>query len=654
MKKLSFKTVLAVLFLLVHYSGFSQTDTTIFTSSFEQKILLKLANSEKADELDIALAFDYNQPVSEGIRKRMEMIKIEFDKKLAEQKNQTKKVKLISNYLQENFFKKYDGKAFFNDLFSIGSYNYVSAAMLYTLFFKNYGVEYEIKEAPEQIIILAGPADNRVMVGEPIPKMAMLEFNEKVKTDYLNYYADIKVISIEKIKNSSLDKLFKEYYDDYNLNNMLQLAALQYRNKAIFKYSENEYTEAINSLEKANLINPLRSNKFLMNALLASKLGEENNQKKFEAKYLAKYVNLNSKDPEAINNADDFFKVVSNELIFTSPQKEKYVNYYSTFTSLVDDSIAIDNFVDNYHYFMAYNEYVFSNFRQSLFHLNQSYIVNPDNVLTKGLVEEVGRKHFFTDMKHESTIDSLEAYFEIFPFMFQDKLYQQYYSYCFMHIISKCFRNNDVVKGNKYLVRFSNVMSENPDWVFDESHVEGAFADIAIYYMKNNKMKEAMKYIKKGQEIVPDAYSLKRLEGEINTITNYKVKPYEYAPVKPAKDDYEERFTKMMDNRCFVSTTYTKDNVTTPVPDNEKIKISSVDDKKITYTYKNKTEKGKWAIRPKIKLFYLIPDSNKDEYITFKIVDFDGKTFKLRVYETDKSKQVIKLNKNVIEFKICN
>ena len=70
---------------------------------------------------------------------------------------------------------------------------------------------------------------------------------------------------------------------------------------------------------------------------------------------------------------------------------------------------------------------------------------------------------------------------------------------------------------------------------------------------------------------------------------------------------------------------------------NESFEFVAEENNDCNYTHNGKTEKGKWAYRPKSKCIYFVPNYNKDNYKVFKVKEVSAGKIVLLPYKDQKT-----------------
>ncbi len=616
-------------------------DTAIFSSDFEKMTFLRYLDYQEIKPLDLLSC-----PVhSEGIEKENEKKLGEITGRLNDNKIGKKKLKKqireIYRLVQENYLKVYSEEASFNELLSSGKYNCVSGSALYALILDRFNIDYEIMSTPDHVYLIAGNGYDRFMIETTYPVDGVFYYDDRFKSDYIEYLVQVEFISEEDFISRTIDDLFEEHYEADEAIDMVQLASLQYYNRGVTLYEKSEYEKAIASFEKAKLLYPGNpTNEYALSLSLGQLINQQSIEKQYSGKTLAKFLNMNPNELKIIQFGSEYFNSVTKELMISHPDPEAYQNFFDEFRSHISDSIDLDEYMQTYYVNMGYYEYSTGDYSKSLRMLNLAYLLNPENIRTKDMIHNVGLKIFVRDTRHQAVIDSLEYYFDIFPFLFDHEIYQRYYTYCHCIVISKYFDDKQPEKGLEYLERFRNIFYEHPDIVFDKNLVELIFIEIMGYYVHRLDYNNGIRYLETGLEILPHSTKLKERRDELVRLKNSDIKPININTSRPITTmkkppNNEELFSDLF-AKCWKAETIIEGEDGYASSRYEHLTINAQPDKKAEFKIGGSEYSGRWAYRPNSRLMYLIPKRNENDYIVFKVTYIDFNRIVLRPYEDNK------------------
>jgi hypothetical protein len=533
--------VLAGLFFCL--SGYSNPiDSTLFNTDFEHTVFKKIASSDPVDSIDLFLALDY---ATSSAKERIQSFSKDLKNKI-EDYPVNKKLKTIFKSVHDEFLTKYTQDAYFNDIFKTGNYNCVSASALYAIILDNLNISYIIKQTPVHVYLVADPVNSSFVIETTLPGEKIVQYDERFKIHYIEYLHNNKIISESEFNNSSVDELFAANYSKDKTISLKGLAGLHYYNKGVFQYNKSSFNEALISFEKANILTSDELIKFMLNNALVSVMNIENQKKTYHGKILARYMLANDSNAEGIQYSKEYFDAVSAELIVNHPNVVAYKKYFS---ELKNDLGTIDkDMVQKYYFFLGYNSSINFRYSEALAYLGNSYKYNPENINTKELITQAVTRYMMNDKNHNMAIDSLNAYFERFPYLKQDKIMVNYLEYCYARTVETLLRMDYFSEGNQRLKEYEAFLKANPDFEPNKEYIKVIYQGLTWYHLRMNNNDLAEQALRKGIRLLPEEEDLK---GMLRTLMYSKGGNYEYPELmndsKPIKK-YLLAMAKAKDN----------------------------------------------------------------------------------------------------------
>ena len=159
------------------------------------KLMILSGNSISQDALE-----DYLSQVKQFVQT--------IDLSELDKMKEKKKVKYIYDDVHKVFFKKYEEKVIFQDIFTKGYYNCATASSLFACIFDLLRIPYNGKETPSHVFLVAYPASSNILVETTTPGTGSVSFSDKTISDYINYLVRSKIITAEDTRNQSVNELF--------------------------------------------------------------------------------------------------------------------------------------------------------------------------------------------------------------------------------------------------------------------------------------------------------------------------------------------------------------------------------------------------------------------------------------------------------------
>lgn len=613
-----------IIFLLIFVFAsttfsYSQEDLT-----FEERILNNYKDSIP-DVYDLLHTVNYDSKLHLEGKKKISSFIQELNNKGVQKKSLKKQIQTIYKKTHSNFFSKYDENAFFNDIFKNGNYNCVTASALYALIFDEFKINYSIRETPNHVYIIADTLGLQTLIESTLPGSGVMSFNAKYKKDYIEYLKDNKIISESEFQSETTEKLFKKYYTKDKSINKYELAAIQYYNKGIFLFNEEKYSGAAKNLAKALTIYPSNTIKYMHYAALQNALINDVKTKTFDGEIFGQIVKAAEEDESLQGLSKDYFNDVSHQLCIESPDIERYNTFFDNVTKVCPKEKIPSSILSKYHFYLAYNNGISSNYKKALEDVILAYNYDNDNLSINELAINLGTKHLFVESNYTDQIDNMEYYFEHLPFLTKNKMYQSQYTYYHMKVISEAFKYDNHKVGQKYYDKFVSDLTKYDLIHFSDDHISYGFSSAAYYYASKNNFKKAASVVSQGLDLAPSSYMLTDMKRELNKRKQYVLNMQNYKKSSSSTDTYVDPAEKLKQDLYkhfpgkWQAETIIIEDMEQALTPRESFELDAHTSKRCTYSQNDKIEEGKWAYRKVSRCIYFVPKNNKDGYKVFKL-----------------------------------
>ena len=626
-----------ILLFVITSSLFGQvTDTSIFNNAFEKEKFLALENKDQQEILtDLLYAINYDEALYLSSRSQIKQIINDLDQLKIRTKPLKKQVKVIYKKVHEQFFKKYDEKVCFNNIFHDGRYNCVTASSLFCIILNEFNIPYQIKETPTHVYLIADPGKQHILIETTTPAQGVVYYNEKAKRGYVEYLRDNKIISEQEFLMNSIDKLFNDYYDKDEEIGLKELVAINYYNSGVSYYNDEDYSNALPQFEKAKILYQSNPIKYMHNVTLLNVMHEDITHKRFSGKLLATYVNASKSDIKSNQIALEYFNAITNEYALNSPDIIKYQKIHADFIAQVNDSANISELEDTFHLYCGNYYHTQSNFDSTFYHLRKAYAINSSNLQTVELIKNAAINYMAMQSIDDEIFDSVEAYIEEFPFLLKDNRIVHNYFYALTSLITEYLEYDEYSNAKPYLDKFEEIaFSESAPEIRNE-FIDAVYTTLFRYYADKENIKGAKAALDKGLKLNPRSRDMRMLQEimksvQINSRATNNMTYIPYQP-KSTMDIFEDEFPGKWKT---VSVSDYKGNDNIKIDKYFELKVTA--DKKFELTSKGQIVKGKWSVRTKSRLLYLIPNGCKNDYLVFRIIELENSELKLKPYEENK------------------
>jgi hypothetical protein len=477
-------------------------DTLVYKSAYEQKIVKGAVNQSNSDFFALYLAISSDSGSYEKYASSLNNFYRHLDSKLSKVKADKQRAKIVFKEVHEYFFTKYEEHVLFNQIFETGSYNCLTASMLYAIILDKVGLPYEIKEKPTHIYLVAFPGTDNILFETTDPRGLFVP-DDKTKRQYVAGLITMKLTTQEYVNSVGLAKAFNEFY--YNNQNITlqQLAGLQYFNDAIALYDAQKMSAAIISTLKAYLLYPSTKNEYLKTSLIKEALGNSNFESLTDIIYLAEYANA-AKDNHSKKFVLSVFSDVLSEKLFKSGQDAFVTDANKIMQERVkDESVKKDI---NYSYQLAMGDWysMKGDLTQSLRYAESAYALNPDDARLQGLiVKAIGMKSERVKGKAEA-IEGLQAYAEKYPFLKSNKTFSSLLVFQYAFRSYSLFSQNAGPEGDKYRELMEEELKKmEGNSIMMDQLIGMVYAEAGAFHYRQKHLYHAKEILLKGLEVVP-------------------------------------------------------------------------------------------------------------------------------------------------------
>jgi tetratricopeptide (TPR) repeat protein len=628
------KHFFTLVFLVLSTTVFSQgLDSSLFVSDFEFAVFEQQLLTQDANPIDLLVCGDGGESESEIINQRIKQLEDELVAKGLNKKSEKAKIKLIYKTVHSSMLSLYSEDIYFSDIFSNGRYNCVTASALYAAVLDHFNVPYQIKETPNHVYLIADPDNTQILLESTNPSNGVVVYDARNKRQYVDYLVNNKIITEYEMATSSVDVIFEEFHNKDKDIDIIELAGLQYYNRGASAFNLEDYKKATINLQKAQMLYTSTNINFLLEASFTNLFHDQYLNKTFSGKDLARFTNLVSENTKSKLVAVNFYEVAMDEYLINKGDLNRFNTFHDAFYADLNDTISTDLFDEVYYAKMGFYAYSQDDYNSSLEYFNLAYLGDPDNLRLKTAVQEMVMLTVSEDDNYPAMVDSLDYYFDVYPFLSEKDRFQKLYLYANIMSLGEAADNEDMKKVDYYVVHLEEFLVNANPRVYTEA-MEQIYDVLASQLMYNGDSKASIDYINRGLALMPNSERLKARKKEILKYNSYLANRSVYIPI--ASRLTPEAFSKKFNENfpeCWQATKIRINGTEEAYhPDND-FTINASKFSKVTVGKDAKSQYGRWAMRSKSKLLYLIPENDKDNYLMFKIVDITENRLELRLYE---------------------
>lgn len=325
MKKLLNLILIVILISTLPGIAQNQPDSLIrfsdlrYHSEFEKKALFNFVKHRK-DTFNLFMAIDEKMTDEDAKRNHETYLNIfeELDQKKIETKNMNKKIKISYSSVHNRFLQKYNENEYFPVMFKSGTYNCVSASMLYAMVFDKLDIPYKVMASSNHVYLIGSPGSNSVVIETTNPTFEKAIFNGEFQQQYVDYLRSSKLISETDYKNKSVEEIFEEKFNEVRSAEFNNLPGFQYYNKALTKFQNNETESALILCQKAYFFYPDNQVKTLLHTCLLFYIEKCNFGKVSDIDLLAQFSKFEGTDLNTVIGI--FNNIIHHHLQYTNKE----------------------------------------------------------------------------------------------------------------------------------------------------------------------------------------------------------------------------------------------------------------------------------------------------------------------------------------------
>lgn len=483
----------------------NEMETEGFTnlgSSNEENNLLKilLTPYQKKEGYQVALA---EKKIQESVIILAEKIK---------DKNEAKKIKIIHQYVHQNFFKVYKLNNSLTEVFEQGYYNCVSGSAIFALILSKLNIPYQIIEAPSHVFLLAYPKTEKILLESTLPEKGSYQFSNSIIERYIADLYKSKLISKEEFEGSSSNQLFEKYYFASGAINLQELVGIQYNNYALYALDEKLNKESLQYVKKAYYLNPCARSKHLLKYILFNNLNNNDYTTANDIdnlEILFRFYNLKDQEVSLDLVKNEYGRMLNTQLVENSAYQTCEV-FHSKLLTIIEDSVLKNELNFIYAYELARLGLINgSDYKVTTKHLATAYKIKPKNANLQAFILE-NFVHTIQKMNDvELILETINTFEKQFNFLDSNFLFNTAKANLYLELAYQNFYLSNIQKGDEYL-SYCDKLKRQKEVDPDAEYVEKAYAEAASYYFKKGNYNKAKTYLKNGLVLAPNSFGLQQ------------------------------------------------------------------------------------------------------------------------------------------------
>lgn len=527
MRKINVLLLLCLPLVTISQQTAKETEPVIFTlnafaNDGEKKLFREISTTGKTDYFQLLLQSDQfmtNRAPVERIESFIQSKEWIRNKK----EINVKDLKRIYKEVHEAFLVKYVDNPAFGQIFQNGNYNCATASALYAFLLDKFAISYAIRETPTHVYIVAAPETNNVMFETTTPGAQIMTFNDKVKTQFVDYLYENKMISKDEYSGGDKSELFNKYFYSDKPIGIKELCGLLYYNKGIEAMQAEKYLDAYRHLEKSYFLYPEEKLKYFLTLSLTMVVYKEDQLTDDEKlPYYFRYIQLDNKKLGQQMIAEYVTKA-RKKLLFQNPDLPKYHTMYRSVLNQITDTGLVyamrhDHYKNCAHYFEIKNQSDSLNiYLDSLYRLNTNDILVQEMIIrnTMETLQNLGNE--------KQILDTLNSFFNRYPFIKANARLQEFQIFYMTKVVNDYYDVEDAKAGKKYLDSLKALLDGQPALAKkSEKYLEMAIGEVCGYYVRKQDYKSARDLLVFMKKLLPDNEDFERRLTHVSKQLNSK------------------------------------------------------------------------------------------------------------------------------------
>ncbi|MFD2554794.1 hypothetical protein [Sphingobacterium tabacisoli] len=402
-----------------------------------------------------------------------------------------KRLKQIFKQVHNSYLRKYDEKASSSQMFIDGTYQCVSASILYTYIFEKLGIPYEIKEQPTHVYLIAFPKRENILIETTDPSLGVFVPDTKAQTKYVQALVTSKYLDQEYVNKVGIEKAFNEFlYGKTNIS-FVELVGLAFYNLGIYASEDQDYETAYSNFYKTNRLYPAKKHDFLQYETLALLIDKNKIEKPEDWDPIIILVNKTNRENAKLVLKSRFAVQMNNDLML-SQNRENIQEIYKQIQSSLQDSILMSELKDLY-LLESGRSYIMSReHKKALPFIEEMLAIKPESPLAQKLLLDCVNDDAMLDAPTSGSVSKLNGWIEKYPDIKKDVNVQYYLAYYYLSSTITNFKNERFEEAVNLYKHFVGELQNSPN-VRErlKNDAKNTFGCMIVYNMAVKKDKKA-------------------------------------------------------------------------------------------------------------------------------------------------------------------
>lgn len=483
----------------------------IFSGDTEKKYFKEISTTGSTDLFQLMLIVGNTNLSAATVRAASDKISIFVQQKQKDKQYSSKEIKRLYGEIHQTFFTRYIGNPAFSQIFANGSYNCATASALYAILLNKLNIEYSIREMPSHVYIVAAPSTHNIVYETTAPGAMVLQLNENIKSKYLEYLYNNKLIGKSEWDNSDRNTLFEKYFYGDNAIDLQQMCGLLYYNQGVDAAQKEDFANAYKNFEKAYFLHPGARMKYFVSITLAAHLYKAATLSEHEKlAVFNRYIQVGDSN-KAKEMIADFVEKVSKKYLFQYPDMPRYLSLHAGIMNIVEDSamrraVRHDHYTNMAHYYSIKEEP-----DSAKTFLDSLYSMNTSDLLVKELMTNTIFNIVRKQPEGKEAALAIKKYFAEYPFLQSNNSLQDYYVYCLIRETATKYGIDNEKEGKIYLDDLRAALDGQPAVARrSEKYVEAMIPEVCSYYARKKQYRTVKDNLLFFKKLLPENEEINR------------------------------------------------------------------------------------------------------------------------------------------------
>lgn len=475
-----------------------------FHTDFEKNVI-KTYKQKSTDTIKVFLGIDESMNTNEANILSTQYYNVfkAINKKKIDTKSTAKKIKVVYPIVHDYFLKKYSTDDYFPSVFKTGAYNCVTASALYAMVFDKLKIPYKVMASPEHAYLIGNPGESSIVIETTNPNFEKAIFTGEYKQQYVNYLKSSKLISESEYKNKSTAEIFEEKFNEVKEVSFNNLIGIQYYNKALSKFQNNEYDIAYILCQKAYFFFPDLQVKTLLNGSLLFVVQNCKFDKVSDIDYLSQLSRFESINQDLIVGV--FNNVLNYYLQYTD--KDNYCDsLFQRLIPQIKNKSEIEEISFNYYWRMSQR---FFPKQKSEYYILNALKIKGNHKDANSMLAAFLYKKFSSIYEPYAILDTIQKLEPKIRYDQASNVLKDYRRIAWLKLAEAMYKDNKPIQGDKYLLQFESDYPAPVENMLVGHTIESTYRSISVYYYYKNQKAKAKSYIEKALKYVPNSILIK-------------------------------------------------------------------------------------------------------------------------------------------------